>query len=88
MPAQNNTNISLAIDWIVKLLSASMIPVLLWVKELEVQRAVHSQQIQSLESDIATLKRENIELRNEITKSNAILPLILNAYQKNTNPNP
>jgi|LauGreDrversion4_2_1035121.scaffolds.fasta_scaffold276095_2 hypothetical protein len=87
MPAPNNVSISVILDWAVKVLSASMIPALIWIKDLEIQRAVHTEKIAGLEASISELKKENVTLREEITKSNAILPIILGAYQNSTKGN-
>jgi hypothetical protein len=86
MPATNinATSLSAVFDWVVKALGASMIPMLIWIKDLEIQRAIHTEKIAGLEASISELKKENLALRVEITKSNAILPIILGAYKNNS----
>lgn len=81
MPAQLSPSTMAAIDWLVKLLSAATIPVLLWVKELEIQRAVHEERLGALTKEVESLKKENETLKIEVHKSNAILPIILGVLQ-------
>jgi len=48
-----NSNITNAFEWIAKLLSAMVVPTLLWVNSLEVERAVQAKVIEDIQEKIA-----------------------------------
>ena len=48
-----NSNITNAFEWIAKLLSAMVVPTLLWVNSLEVERAVQAKVIEDIQKKIS-----------------------------------
>ena len=66
-----NSNITSAMEWLAKILSVLVIPTLLWVNSLEVERAVQAKVIEELQNKVNTNTQE-LDNMQRMVADNAI----------------
>jgi|13_taG_2_1085334.scaffolds.fasta_scaffold00019_89 uncharacterized coiled-coil protein SlyX len=68
-----NSNLTIALEWVAKILSMMIIPTLFWLNTLEVERAIQAQSIKILQEKVAKQEDELSKVKGLVSKNAAML---------------